>query len=199
LTVLAATCLIISAYFIWAAERKKVVALRAAMAPGLKIDFVPNAMPYFYTVQVEDKAIVSSPKVTFKCFRVKITNSSNDNHNFCKAQIKTVQTTSGKSVVSIPFSLRVSNSDTDTFRLVRGPEIIIDVLALQGGSEMAKLAAFGDKWPIAGARIPLPLLGAVLPGHDASIITLQVISDGGPPSQMRLCFDPKTRALQVIS
>lgn len=192
---LAASALLLGAYRVWAKERDRVRELTEAMAPKLSLEFDGAAYPYHYDVRVEDSSgpiPAMMPASTYRCYRARVTNVGHTNFVTCKAQVKRAWNDRQEMLVNIPFSLRQSFSETESFPLRIGEENFIDVLAVPlSGPAMqwsAKLAQYEEPWPTVGVRASLPMTGAIIP-LEHSTIQVQVLSEGSPPEIITLRFE----------
>jgi hypothetical protein len=165
--------------------------LTEIISPKISIEFDPTSFPYFYDVRVEDasgRVPGLMPASTYRCYRFGVTNAGYRSLNSCTAQVFRANADDGATIVGMPITLRRTETGNATFPLRIGEQKFVDVLAIpvEGPATQwgAKFAEAGDVWPTPGARIDLPMVGAIFPPQ-AGTIVIHVLSEG-PPAVLRL-------------
>jgi hypothetical protein len=100
----------------------------------------------------------------------------------------------------MPITLRRTLNGNATFPLRIGEQKFVDVLAIpiEGPATQwgAKFAEAGGLWPTLGARIDLPMVGAIFPPQ-AGTITIHVLSEG-PPAILQLRHEMGPDGLYLV-
>ena len=157
----------------------------------LIIEFDHTSAPYVYDVRVENASGPLPglmPASTYRCYRFSVTNRGHQVLRSCTAQISVANADDGAIIVGMPITLRMTDTGNATFPLRIGQKKFVDVLAIpiSGPAKQwgAKFGEAGSPWPTPGARVDLPIVGAIFPPQ-AGTITIQVLSEG-PPAIVKL-------------
>jgi len=160
---------------------RRVVVLEEKTRPKLKLAYENNIYPFIYDA-------TDSRGRSYRCYRMRVKNGGLQQLNSCKAEVERAVRTDGVGVVNIPFSLKGTHYEGETFELRADQELFVDLVAVPLGEHFAgraaKLAQWGQSWPHVSSDV-----GEALLPQKPTKIFVQVLSEA-PPAKLTLMFEP---------